>query len=108
MAQSNTKKLKTVTCMAHLLFFWGLGINSWFISYLSPSSASTGTGKNHSTMAAGSQDIPGLNRVQGQAQEQGALPEGALLASYCFIRSCPSASARLPLLRHTHTDTVVN
>jgi len=44
--------------------------------------------------------------VQGQAQEQGTLPQGSLPTSY-FIRSCSSASGGLPLLRYTCTDTVV-
>lgn len=48
MAQSNTKKLKIATCMAHLLFFRGLRINSCFVSHLSPSSESTDTGKDPS------------------------------------------------------------
>lgn len=36
MAQSKTKELKIVTCVAHLLFFCGLAISSCFISHLSP------------------------------------------------------------------------
>lgn len=76
-AQSNTKKLKIVTCMAHLLRC-GLGINSRFISHLSPSSESVGMSNNYTTMLVGSQDTPGVRGCWGRFRCRGALPQGPL------------------------------
>lgn len=94
------EKLKIVTCIAHSLFFlWAW--HQLLLCHFGPSSESRGTGKNQpSRLGWGARTPLG---VQGQAQESRSTASGTLSSLFFFIKTCPCASAGLPLLRHTGT-----
>lgn len=99
MAQSNMKSEKLSHAQdSHS--FCGLGISSCFICHFGPSSESTGTGKSQPSRLVGSQDTPG--GAGAGSGEQGPCLRDPSSPPLFFIKSCPSASAGLPLLRHRH------
>lgn len=103
MAQSNMKKLKIVTCVARSFFFlW-----TWhqLLLYLSLwSQLREQRNRQEPAQQAGGEPGPSWG-CRGRLRRAGALPQEPLPLSSFFTKSCPSASAALPLLRHTHRDT---
>lgn len=108
MAQSNMKKLKIVTCVARSFFFlW-----TWhqLLLYLSLwSQLREHRNRQEPAQQAGGEPGPPWG-YRGRLRRAGALTQELLPLSSFFTKSCPSASAGLPLLRHTqgHTQTLVN